>query len=68
MNIYDLEKGEKIATLNTGDMGITAQFGPLFDPKAGSSPVARSTALSGCSTSPQWSPGQRRSTPSCSIR
>ena len=32
VNIYDLEKGEKIATLNTGDMGITAQFDPSFRP------------------------------------
>ncbi len=32
-HIYDLETGEMIATLNAGDMGITAQSRPSFDPQ-----------------------------------
>ena len=46
-----------------GDMGITAHLDPWFDPEGRFLlPVARSTASSGCSTSPRWSTGPRRST------
>jgi class 3 adenylate cyclase/WD40 repeat protein len=35
VNIYDLEKGENIATLDVGDMGITGQLSLSFDPQGG---------------------------------